>query len=205
MPYEIERKFLVRSESWRGFADGGRLIRQGYLTRNGSLSLRIRIIDDESAMLTIKSATAEIRRLEFEYEIPRSDGAILLGMREGGLIEKMRYKLPWQGLTWEIDVFLGENQGLIVAEIELPHEEVDFDKPDWLGPEVTFQSALLERKPGQDAVSQMERRSGGLISRNDGARRMQYFDLEHRAFNLNPAVEGKQGAVASSPRRWGRE
>ncbi|MFZ1110747.1 MAG: CYTH domain-containing protein [Rhodomicrobium sp.] len=151
MPYEIERKFLVRSESWRGFADGGRLIRQGYLTRNGSLSLRIRIIDDESAMLTIKSATAEIRRLEFEYEIPRSDGAILLGMREGGLIEKMRYKLPWQGLTWEIDVFLGENQGLIVAEIELPHEEVDFDKPDWLGPEVTsnprYSNASLAKTP----------------------------------------------------------
>jgi adenylate cyclase len=138
MPYEIERKFLVQSDSWRPLAGRPHLIRQGYLTRNGCLSLRIRIVNDAQAMLTVKTASAEIRRLEFEYEIPRSDGAILLGMRQSALIEKMRHPLPWHGMTWEIDVYLGENQGLIVAEIELAHEDIAFEKPDWLGPEVTF-------------------------------------------------------------------
>jgi adenylate cyclase len=151
MPYEIERKFLVQSEAWRTFAGRPHLIRQGYLTRNGCLSLRIRIIDDARAMLTLKTASAEIRRLEFEYEIPRSDGAILLGMRQGGLIEKMRYTLPWHGSTWEVDVFLGDNRGLVVAEIELAHEKIGFEKPDWLGREVTFDprfsNSSLTKKP----------------------------------------------------------
>lgn len=151
MPFEIERKFLVRRDSWRGSVGGAMYIRQGYLTRHGSISLRIRLIDNVKAMLTVKSAVAEIRRLEFEYEIPLSDGVTLLGLREGGIIEKLRYKLPWQGLIWEIDVFMGDNQGLIVAEIELPHEDREFDKPDWLGAEVTsdprFSNANLAKTP----------------------------------------------------------
>jgi adenylate cyclase len=176
MPYEIERKFLVQSEGWRTFAGRGRLIRQGYLTRNGCLSLRIRMVDDARAMLTIKTASEEIRRLEFEYEIPRNDGATLLGMRQSGLIEKMRHELPWHGLTWEIDVFLGDNHGLVVAEIEVPHEEIEFEKPDWLGPEVTFDprysNASLAKRPfhawSQDpSLAHVE-----LISKFNSARRI---------------------------------
>ncbi len=126
-------------------------IRQGYLTRSGSLSLRIRLIDEAQAKLTIKSAVSEIRRLEFEYDVPMADGLALLGLREGGVVEKLRYKLPWQGLHWEIDVFHGENRGLVIAEIELPSEDRTFEKPDWLGREVTsdtrFSNASLAKMP----------------------------------------------------------
>jgi adenylate cyclase len=153
MPYEIERKFLVRDNAWRASAGEPISIRQGYLTRNGSVSFRVRIIDRARATLTLKSAVAEIRRLEFEYPIPLTDGAVLLGLREGGLIEKLRYKLPWHGLVWEIDVFQGENLGLLVAEIELPHEDKAFEKPDWLGREVTsdrrYSNASLVNLPFQ--------------------------------------------------------
>jgi adenylate cyclase len=136
MPYEIERKFLVR-DGWGASARAPLSIRQGYLTCNGSLSVRIRLIDQIRAKLTIKSAVSKIRRLEFEYEIPIGDAATLLSLREWGLVEKLRYRLPWHGLAWDIDVFQGENQGLVIAEIELPDEDKAFEKPDWLGPEVT--------------------------------------------------------------------
>ena len=151
MPYEIERKFLIRDDSWRASAGGVMSIRQGYLTRNGTMSLRIRLIDGVRATLTIKSPVSEIRRLEFEYEIPMTDGTALLGLREGGVIEKLRHKIPWQGLVWEVDLFQGENRGLVIAEIELPHEDTIFEKPDWLGPEVTsdprYSNAHLAKMP----------------------------------------------------------
>jgi adenylate cyclase len=96
---------------------------------------------------------ADIRRLEFEYSIPLTDGAVLLGLREGGLIEKLRYRLPWYGLVWEVDVFQGESLGLVIAEIELPHEDKVFEKPDWLGKEVTsdqrYSNATLTKLPFQ--------------------------------------------------------
>ena len=151
MPYEIERKFLVRDERWRASADRATSIRQGYLTRNGSMSLRIRLVDGVRAKLTIKSPVSEIRRLEFEYEIPMADGTALLGLREGGVIAKLRHKIPWHGMFWEIDVFQGENRGLVIAEIELPHEDTIFEKPDWLGREVTsdprYSNAHLAKMP----------------------------------------------------------
>lgn len=152
MPYEIERKFLVRNESWRASAGSAMSIRQGYLACQ-STTTRIRIIDGVRALLTIKSAVSGIRRLEFEYEIPLQDGAVLLELRERGLIEKQRFRLPWQGLSWEIDVFQGDNHGLVIAEIELPHEHHAFTKPDWLGPEVTsmlrYSNASLANRPFQ--------------------------------------------------------
>jgi adenylate cyclase len=137
MAYEIERKFLVRDESWRARAGRPVPIQQAYLTRNRSMSVRVRIKDEKSATLTIKSAGAEIRRHEFEYEIPLADAEALFDLREGGIVSKLRYELPWQGLVWEIDVFQGENEGLMIAEIELPHEDTLFEKPSWLGPEIT--------------------------------------------------------------------
>src|SRR5271166_2833956 len=161
MPYEIERKFLIRDESWRASAGPAMSIRQGYLTRNGCMSLRIRLVDGVRARLTIKSPVSEIRRLEFECEIPMTDGVALLSLREGGAIEKLRHKMPWQGLVWEIDVFQGENRGLVIAEIELPHEDKFFEKPDWLGREVTsdprYSNANLAKAPfrGWPAPSQV--------------------------------------------------
>jgi adenylate cyclase len=153
MHYEIERKFLVRDAGWRVSAGQGKLIRQGYLARDASVSLRVRIIDRACATLTLKSAVAEMRRLEFEYDIPLADGVVLLGLRESGLIEKLRYTFPWHGLVWEIDVFQGENQGLVIAEIELPHEDKVFEKPEWLGSEVTserrYSNASLAKLPFQ--------------------------------------------------------
>ncbi len=161
MAFEIERKFLVRDDMWRAAAGRPISIRQGYLTRNGSLSLRVRIIDRARATLTLKSPVAEIRRLEFEYEIPLADGAVLLGLREGGVIEKLRYKLPWQDLVWEIDVFQGENLGLVVAEIELPHEDKVFERPNWLGREVTsdrlYSNASLVKLPFQKWPEALEK------------------------------------------------
>ena len=99
---------------------------------------------------------ADIRRLEFEYEICLTDGAVLLGLREReiGLIEKLRYKLPWHGLVREVDVFQGENLGLVIAEIELPHEDKVFEKPEWLGRDVTsdrrYSNASLAKLPFQN-------------------------------------------------------
>lgn len=151
MPYEIERKFLVKDDRWRDGADGGVSIRQAYLCRTPSISLRIRIVGESRATLTVKSATAEIRRLEFEYAIPLADACALIKLREGAVIEKRRHKLPWCGLTFEIDVFEGENEGLVVAEIELPHEDACFEKPAWLGAEITadarYSNVSLATKP----------------------------------------------------------
>jgi adenylate cyclase len=151
MAYEIERKFLVRDLSWQSLAGSPSTIRQAYLAQNGSCSIRVRITGDASATLTVKSAGAAMRRLEFEYAIPAADAAAMFDLREGTLIEKLRYRLPWHGLVWEIDVFQGQNHGLIIAEIELPHEDEPFEKPSWLGPEITaeqrYSNASLAKAP----------------------------------------------------------
>jgi adenylate cyclase len=151
MAYEIERKFLVRDESWRVSAGKPVPIRQVYLARNGALSLRIRIKDESSATLTVKSAGAEIRRLEFEYEIPLADANSMFDLREGEIVAKLRHELPWHGLLWEIDVFQGENQGLVIAEIELPDENKHFERPPWLDQEITadprYSNAGLAMRP----------------------------------------------------------
>ncbi len=153
MPYEIERKFLVRDASWQTSARKTNAIKQAYLVRNGPVSLRIRIKDETEATLTVKSAAAEMRRLEFEYEIPLGHASDLIGLREGEVVEKLRYRLPQDGLVWEIDVFQGENQGLVIAEIELPYEDKAFDRPNWLGAEVTsdprYSNANLAMMPFQ--------------------------------------------------------
>jgi adenylate cyclase len=151
MAYEIERKFLVRDESWRASAGMPVPVRQAYLAQTGAMSVRVRIKDDKRAVLTVKSAGAGIRRLEFEYEIPLADAKALLDLREGGIVAKLRYRFPWRGLFWEIDVFEGENQGLVVAEIELRDENEHFERPPWLGQEITadprYANAALAMTP----------------------------------------------------------
>ncbi|WP_319588393.1 CYTH domain-containing protein [uncultured Desulfobulbus sp.] len=136
MPQEIERKFLVAGEGWRGLAEGIEY-RQGYLCACKERSVRVRIAG-EKGYLTIKGATVGIARSEYEYEIPLVDAQEMLNtLCPQPQIEKKRYTLSYQGFVWEIDEFFGLNQGLIVAEIELEREDQPFKRPDWVGKEVT--------------------------------------------------------------------
>lgn len=136
MGQEIERKFLLKSDAWRREADGT-LYRQGYLNSVKERTVRIRTVGDK-AFLTIKGVTVGATRAEYEYPIPLADcNAMLDTLAEKPVIEKKRYKVKRGSLTWEIDEFFGENQGLIVAEVELEREDQPFDKPDWVGDEVT--------------------------------------------------------------------
>ena len=133
---EIERKFLVKSDEWRALADGV-LYRQGYLNSVKERTVRIRTVGDK-AFLTIKGITVGATRVEYEYEIPTSEcNAMLDGLAEKPIIEKKRYKIKFFNLTWEVDEFFGENDGLIVAEVELTSEHQTFEKPSWVGEEVT--------------------------------------------------------------------
>lgn len=151
MSQEIERKFLVVGDSWKKDAVGV-LYRQGYLNSAKERTVRVRTIGDKG-FLTIKGLTVGCTRIEFEYEIPFADAEKMLNeLVEKPIIEKLRYVIPTDnGLKWEIDEFLGVNQGLVVAEIELPSEEAAFAKPDWLGKEVSldprFFNSNLVSKP----------------------------------------------------------
>jgi CYTH domain-containing protein len=148
MGKEIERKFLVRGDVWRSLAKGT-AYRQGYLSSAKERTVRIRTIGD-SAFLTIKGLTVGATRSEYEYEIPLADcNAMLDALAEKPIIDKKRYKVPLEGLTWEIDEFFGDNTGLIVAEVELESEGQTFRKPEWVGEEVTadpryFNSNLIK-------------------------------------------------------------
>jgi adenylate cyclase len=136
MVKEIERKFLVKGDAWRAIAKGT-TYRQGYLNSAKERTVRIRVADAK-AFITIKGPTVGATRSEYEYEIPFDEGnAMLETLAEKPLIEKTRYKIPVGNLTWEIDEFLGENAGLIVAEVELKSEDQILDKPAWVGEEVT--------------------------------------------------------------------
>ncbi|MCP4409408.1 MAG: CYTH domain-containing protein [Gammaproteobacteria bacterium] len=136
MGTEIERKFLLKGGSWRSMAQGTKY-RQGYLNSHKNRVVRVRTIADKG-YLTIKGITSGATRVEFEYEIPEDDaGAMLDDLCEKPLIEKNRYKIDFAGFVWEVDEFFGENMGLIVAEIELEAEDQPFEKPEWVGDEVT--------------------------------------------------------------------
>ena len=136
MGKEIERKFLVKGDEWRKLAAGVHY-RQGYLNSAKERTVRIRTVG-EKAVITVKGPTVGVTRMEFEYEIPFEDcTAMLDNLGEKPLIEKTRYKIPMEGFVWEIDEFFGANEGLIVAEIEIPSEDAAFPKPDWIGEEVS--------------------------------------------------------------------
>jgi len=134
MAIEIERKFLVVGTAWR--TESAIYFCQGYLNRSKERTVRVRVAG-ELGYLTIKGATTRASRVEFEYEIPLADARQLLALCEGPLIEKYRRKISYEGMLWEVDEFLGDNQGLVVAEIELESEAQSFTKPDWVGMEVT--------------------------------------------------------------------
>ena len=137
MSIEIERKFLVVGTAWR--QGSGVRFSQGYLNRDKDRTVRVRLAGDQ-AFLTIKGRSAGASRAEFEYEVPLADGQELLKLCERPLIEKIRRVIPHEGSTWEVDEFLGENAGLVVAEIELQSEDQAFARPEWLGEEVTSDS-----------------------------------------------------------------
>ena len=134
MGIEIERKFRVLGRPWQPLA--GVRMSQGYLSRDPARTVRIRCAG-ERAFLTVKGASQGAARAEFEYEIPFADGEQLLTLCEGPILEKVRYELIHAGLTWEIDEFLGDNAGLVMAELELEAEDQLFSPPPWLGREVT--------------------------------------------------------------------
>ena len=139
MGIEIERKFLLKNDVWRDFAEGV-YYRQGYLNSTSERTVRVRTIN-EKGFLTIKGVADGATRLEFEYEIPKDECNIMLDdLAEKPVIEKNRYKVYYKGLVWEIDEFFGENRGLIVAEVELESEDQKFEIPEWVGEEVTGDS-----------------------------------------------------------------
>jgi adenylate cyclase len=138
--FEIERKFLVIGNSWRRAAIERAHLRQAYLTSHDRASIRVRIKDNREATLTVKSRNAELRRLELEYSVPVLEAEAMIPLRRGSVIEKVRHKVPFAGLAWEVDEFAGENDGLVIAEVELTHEHQQFEVPPWVGAEVTRQS-----------------------------------------------------------------
>jgi adenylate cyclase len=136
MGEEIERKFLLKDDRWKKLATGVRY-RQGFLSTEPERTVRVRVAGS-SGWLTIKGLSVGARREEFEYSIPIADAERMLDtLCKRPLIEKTRYTLRVGTHTWEIDVFEGENEGLVVAEVELGTEDEELERPEWLGEEVT--------------------------------------------------------------------
>ena len=149
MGLEIERKYLVTDDSWR--MGKGKLILQGYIKNQKDGVVRVRVMGEE-AQLTIKSGTAGITRLEYEYEIPVAEANEMMDkLCEKQIIEKVRHEIVEASQKWEIDEFLGENAGLVIAEIELEREDQEIIKPKWLGEEVSndvrYLNARLVKEP----------------------------------------------------------
>ena len=135
MALEIERKFLVAKDSWQDGSPGLR-IAQGYLSLDPDRTVRVRIAGGTS-WLTIKGRSEGITRPEFEYKIPLEDAKELLGQCLPSVIDKTRHRVPYGGHIWEVDVFHGDNEGLVLAEVELADESVSPDLPPWVGAEVS--------------------------------------------------------------------
>ena len=150
MTVEIERRFLIENDKWHQYADEPLLLKQAYLSVEKEHTVRVRIVG-QRAWLTLKGYISELSRSEFEYEIPLADAEKMMETMCPFKMEKWRYLVRWGGSLFEIDVFLGDNAPLVVAEIELPDENADFDRPDWLGREITsdgmFTNAYLSKHP----------------------------------------------------------
>jgi CYTH domain-containing protein len=151
MSIEIERKFLVkRFPKFLGF---GRTIIQGYLSLDKNCTVRVRVVGNQG-YLTIKGESTGISRIEYEYEIPISEAKAMLNLCQGSIIEKTRYKILHENLTWELDIFDGDNKGLVVVEVELLSESEVINKPDWVGTEVSddkkYFNSRLSKTPYKD-------------------------------------------------------
>lgn len=149
---EIERKFLVKSERFKNYSDKEERIVQGFLNTNPERTVRIRIKGNKG-YITVKGKSNEngLSRFEWEKEISVAEADSLLKIAEPGIIEKLRYEVKSERHTFEIDVFAGDNTGLIIAEVELQSEDEVFNKPDWLGAEVTgiakYYNSQLSKNP----------------------------------------------------------
>jgi CYTH domain-containing protein len=155
MPKEIERKFLVDSDEWRKNADGGKKMRQAVILAEPDRSIRVRLIDGKKARLTLKIDRNQISRHEFEYEIPMSDAREMLRLANGSAIIKTRYEVPYKGFVWEVDVYEGAFEGLVVAEVEMKSEKDKPPLPSWVGVEVSddrrfSNRAIAEGSLGKD-------------------------------------------------------
>lgn len=154
MAQEIERKFLVKNDDWRENADGGLAMVQAYLQSGEKSSIRIRLAGDR-AWLNIKSATLGISRSEYEYTVPLDDAKeMLTNLCDGPVISKTRYHVSVAQHVWEVDVFDGDNRGLVVAEIELSSEDESFEMPGWAGDDVSldtrYYNVCLAKHPYKD-------------------------------------------------------
>ena len=137
MAIEIERKFLVRGDAWRALAHRRELLRQGYLANTARCSVRVRLAG-AAGWLSVKAMTPGVARAEYEVQVPPADAAAMLdSLCEGPLIEKWRHHVIYENREWEIDEFLGENGGLVIAELELEAADAAFDLPPWVDREVT--------------------------------------------------------------------
>ncbi len=149
MGKEIERKFLVSGTDFMQTAVGCKHICQGYLSRKPTVRVRIQ---DSDAYITVKSRNLGATRQEWEYQVPLSDAQEMMKLCTEALIEKVRYLVPFGGRMWEVDVFQGSLSGLVVAEVELPSEDVEVQLPPWAGEEVTgnpaFYNTALSAKKG---------------------------------------------------------
>ncbi|MFG6104281.1 CYTH domain-containing protein [Leptothoe sp. EHU-05/26/07-4] len=153
MAKEIERKFMVQGDTWRDLAEGHYYC-QGYVATQGKQTVRVRIIG-EQGYLTLKGPVVGMSRSEFEYEIPTVDAqAMLAELCQKPFVEKNRYRIPMSAVVWEVDEFLGENQGLILAEVELTHVGQTIELPTWIGQEVTgdprYYNSNLVKNPFRD-------------------------------------------------------
>lgn len=156
MGTEIERKFLVKGAGWRSLAQGV-VYRQGYITASPDRTVRVRVAGDQG-YLTLKGASQGISRSEYEYAIPLQDATEMLDqLCQRPLIEKTRYRIPWGDVVWEVDEFAGENQGLIMAEVELTDPDQTVTLPEWIGAEVSadprYFNANLARHPFRNWAS----------------------------------------------------
>ena len=150
MAIEIERKFLVQNDSWRDNYTKKVKLRQGYLMISRDCTIRVRVSDTE-AWLTIKGRAENISRSEFEYPIPNVDAEkILSEFAADNVIEKIRYFIDYEGSEWVVDEFFGRNRGLVLAEIELSSEDVIYEKPSWIGEDVSHDYRYSNSKLSQN-------------------------------------------------------
>lgn len=147
---EIERRFLLRNDSWRQHAGEPQVLQQGYLSVEKECTIRVRIVG-EQAWLTLKGYLSDVSRSEFEYPIPVEDARLMLAQLCPFKLEKHRYTVVYDGFVFEIDEFFGDNAPLVVAELELSDEDAPFPQPTWLGEEITshgkFTNAYLSKHP----------------------------------------------------------
>ncbi|OHX12146.1 adenylate cyclase [Chromobacterium sphagni] len=149
MGLEIERRFVVDGDAWRGLAPAVQY-RQGYLSVEKERTVRVRVVGDQ-AWLTLKGNISNVSRHEFEYPIPLADAQTIMAAMCPMVVDKLRHRIEHGGFIWEVDEFFGDNAGLVLAEIELPAEDSPFEKPRWVGEEVTedgrYTNAYLSKNP----------------------------------------------------------